>query len=57
MTRHRIALRGQPGVSYTDGPEARDEVKDGVIDELLSELKTTAFRRPEGHVCTQQRYI
>jgi hypothetical protein len=34
-------------ISSTDGPEARHEVGDGAIDEIITEMKALAFRRAD----------
>ena len=36
--------------SVTEGPELREEVEDGAIDEIITEMKTSAYRRPDAGV-------
>jgi hypothetical protein len=50
-SRRGLRLRGLTRhASQTDGPELREEVEDGAIDEIISEMKTSAYRRPEAGV-------
>lgn len=56
--KQRLRLRSRmvrASVSATDGPEAQTEIQDGLIDELMSQISTTAFRRPEGQMKRDRR--
>eukprot|EP00048_Salpingoeca_helianthica_P012473 m.181766 g.181766 ORF g.181766 m.181766 type:complete len:490 (-) comp15378_c7_seq9:121-1590(-) len=43
--------------SQTDGPELREEVEDGAIDEIISEMKTSAYRRPDAGYKREKREL
>ncbi len=54
----RVRLRGMTRhASQTDGPGLREEVEDGAIDEIITEMKTSAYRRPDAGVRTACSHI
>lgn len=54
----RLRLRGLTRhASQTDGPELREEVEDGAIDEIISEMKTSAYRRPDAGYKRDKREV
>lgn len=47
-SKRNIRLRGLTRhASQTEGPELREQVEDGAIDEIITEMKTSAYRRPD----------